>query len=123
MSIYHFTFSNMLPTRPVFMSTDLNGRLRHDYVEIDKHVVNEFSCLQEALKNSDHTFVFIITKKQWESWRKTCKEYGYDDYTLFEMPYFVMNYRYQPPAYTEENGSGGRKLRLVILKGKGKHED
>jgi hypothetical protein len=77
--------------------------------------VNEWQMLRETLENSQHSFVFIITKNQWANWEAKRDTYKLDEFTAFEMPYFVSNRRYPTEMY-------GRKLRLVILKGKGNDE-
>jgi hypothetical protein len=78
---------------------------------------NHFAYLKQALEEREDTFLFIITKRQWGAWSEMYEKYGYKEYTLFEMPYFVTNWRY---GHNESGAhQGGRKLRLVILKGKG----
>jgi hypothetical protein len=105
------------------MTSDLAGHYLPNYRELLAKTVDEFQCFKETLANTDHTFIFIITKKQWPGWRDICLKYGYDEYMQFEMPYFVHNFNYtEAKGYTSDT-HGGRKLRLVIFKGKGKHED
>ena|SRR5258706_7568587 len=76
-------------------------------------LVNNLEMFLEVLRNTPHTFIMILTRPQWnETWlphnQKKLKEYQ-----IFEMPYFVSN---------RNHVLDGRKLRLVILKGKGTDE-
>jgi hypothetical protein len=80
-------------------------------VNPDRIPVSPAAMFRELLENTSDYYAFIITVKQWDGWEDfLCQECLYE-FLHYEMPYFVTNHRYP----TE-----GRKLRLVILKGKGK---
>jgi hypothetical protein len=80
-------------------------------VNPDRIPVSPAAMFRELLENTSDYYAFIITIAQWDSWEDfLCQECLYE-FLHYEMPYFVTNHRYQDQ---------GRKLRLVILKGKGK---
>lgn len=123
MSVYQMTYSQMLTNRQINLTTNWDGHYLPNWEVLAQKRLNEFKCLKETLENTDHTFIFIITKDQWPGWTKMFEEYGYKEYLVYEMPYFVHNFNYTVArGYYEHNG-GGRRLRLVILKGKGKNEN
>lgn len=111
MAIYHITFNSLVPNRQVWSKAQTaTYRKTGAYpAKSETSLGNDFLCLRERLSKSTDTFVFIITKLQWEKWRERVEEYKLYDFLHYEMPYFVSNRRY--PDY-------GRKLRLVVLKGK-----
>jgi hypothetical protein len=43
----------------------------------ERKIVNAKQCFTEVLKNTNHTFVFIITASQWEIWKADEKDYGW----------------------------------------------
>ena len=75
-------------------------------------MVSSWEMFRQMLENTPHTFAFIITVDQWEQWEQRILQHNLKQYEIFEMPYFVTN-RNHPTA---------RRLRLVILKGKGTDE-
>jgi hypothetical protein len=78
--------------------------------------VDPYQMLTEVLKNTPHTFIFVISRTQWEGWRERCVQYGWDKFVVFEMPEFVRNPRYRPPDYPEP------RLKLIVMKGQGTDE-
>lgn len=74
-----------------------------------KTVVNDWRLLQMNLETHNDYYIFIITQAQWDGWEQISNKYGLQKYSFFTMPYFVSNRRYP---------YDGRKLRLVILRGK-----
>lgn len=125
MSIYHMYFSGMYEsyawTDPEAPPVELSEQQKLEeeacgyplYPRTATAITNHWATLQEHLEKSDDTFIFIITLRQWDQWETRKKDYELEKYVLFEMPYFVSNRRYP---------DSGRKLRLVILKGKGNAE-
>ncbi len=67
----------------------------------------------EMLENEADTFIFIISRDQWRSWKSWLLDNKLIQFVTFEAPYWIHNPNYKPPAFIY-----GR-LRLVILKGKG----
>jgi hypothetical protein len=113
MAVFHMYFNGFNNARHVFqprLSEDGNEYVPHPRSKYGP--IDDYKMFRGVLENTCHQFVFILTKAQWPIWENKRELYGYKDYILYEMPYFVSNRRY-------EHHGDGRKLRLVVLKGKG----
>jgi hypothetical protein len=92
--IYHITY---------------NGLYENQLLHPSVVRVNAFELIKTQLETTEDLMVFILTKEQWPSWTEKFNKY-FKDYLYYEMPYFVTNRNYR---------RRGRRLRMVILKGKG----
>ena len=92
--------------------------LTFEYMSKDKIVafgappVNEFQMLKSLLEKSDDEVVFIITTNQQDWFDIIMTQYDLKKYITFKQKNYITN-----PNYL----SSGRRLKLFILKGKGKH--
>ena len=95
--IYSFTFDGSTEERGA--SWESHGREKG---------FSPMDAMEWKLETSNDFFVCIITKQQWPKWEAASTKLK--EYIHYKMPYFVSN-----PRYPTE----GRKLCLIILKGKG----
>jgi hypothetical protein len=94
-----------------FESDGFGGKVRKpEYVGKEIPQINDHEKFAKLLTIVNDRFVFIITKAQYEKWNRFIEQYKLKEFIEYEMPDFVSNRRYP---------TSGRKLRLIILKGKG----